>query len=959
MKTEQSKPRALAIHDRKKMLFYSDWGEKPMIVSVGLDGTDRKEIITTDLVWPNGVAVDQVEDRVFWSDAKLDRLESSNLDGSDRVEVLKDLLTLHPFSLAVLEDTLYWSDWTGDMLASCNKFTGKDKKVLVRESNLYIMGITVFHPLMNEGVLNPCAGHPCSHLCLPRPSSVSGSSQFTCMCPDNMQLRPDGVTCYAPHLDSLVVSAEGRIYRVEPHAIGNTGFNLIRGVRGEIKRMKGDLINVHNLKTPLISTEADMPFTYDVINKNIYWIDYARRSIRVQSVRTKSSKPVVENVSNPKLLVYCDLSQKLVYLDGVRLEQVDPDGSNKTTLYDHVDPSVNILYYAYQNNSLVLGNTMKKSIYVYDLNTRTMNHLVYGIDKLFDLVVHNGYLYWTQSFYKELFWLKFEKGVHMKDLRWVSLFDVVGQYDAVKVSVSTNKTNLLKSIPRPCEEAQCSQLCFSKNFKAECGCEYGHVLESDGIICKAGCAADLFSCGDTDRVEMCLDTSLVCDGNRDCTNGIDEANCTKSCDLNTHYLCADGECLSGTDHECDFETDCFDGSDEVDCPAPNCEKEDQFMCNDQKKCILSMFKCDSHNDCFDGSDELNCTYPCNGGFFSCPTGIGCYRESWMCDGHRDCPGGEDELDCPAVVTCPESMFTCDDGDCIDYSMVCDRQVDCEDGSDELASRCPPKFIEEPVCNDGFVCDDLCLPITAKCNGTSECTDDFDETDCLNLCTDTKNFFQCKDNKRCITKNWLCDGERDCMDGSDEKECEDIDLAVDTRCHPHQYRCSNGECLNLEFVCDGFKHCADGSDENEKKCTVCEDNNGNCTQKCNPTPQGASCSCHAGYNEVWEYNHLTCVDIDECAIPSSCPQLCTNTKGSFKCSCSPGFIAESQGEYCRADGENMKLLFLNQYVLKAVMPYKKEHLLLSEFSGRVQAIAVNQQDQEIFASIPSQGVIMKA
>ena len=41
-------------------MFYSDWGEKPMIVSVGLDGTDRKEIITTDLVWPNGVAVDQV-----------------------------------------------------------------------------------------------------------------------------------------------------------------------------------------------------------------------------------------------------------------------------------------------------------------------------------------------------------------------------------------------------------------------------------------------------------------------------------------------------------------------------------------------------------------------------------------------------------------------------------------------------------------------------------------------------------------------------------------------------------------------------------------------------------------------------------------------------------------------------------------------------------------------------------
>ena len=36
-----------------------------MIVSVGLDGTDRKEIITTDLVWPNGVAVDQVNPQIY------------------------------------------------------------------------------------------------------------------------------------------------------------------------------------------------------------------------------------------------------------------------------------------------------------------------------------------------------------------------------------------------------------------------------------------------------------------------------------------------------------------------------------------------------------------------------------------------------------------------------------------------------------------------------------------------------------------------------------------------------------------------------------------------------------------------------------------------------------------------------------------------------------------------------
>ena len=35
----------------------------------------------------------------------------------------------------------------------------------------------------------------------------------------------------------------GRIYRVEPHTIGTTSFNLIRGLPGEIVNMQGDLVN--------------------------------------------------------------------------------------------------------------------------------------------------------------------------------------------------------------------------------------------------------------------------------------------------------------------------------------------------------------------------------------------------------------------------------------------------------------------------------------------------------------------------------------------------------------------------------------------------------------------------------------------------------------------------------------------------------------------------------------------
>ena len=49
-----------------------------------------------------------------------------------------------------------------------------------------------------------------------------------------------------------------------------------------------------------------------------------------------------------------------------------------------------------------------------------------------------------------------------------------------------------------------------------------------------------------------------------------------------------------------------------------------------------------------------------------------------------------------------------------------------------------------------------------------------------------------------------------------------------------------------------------------------------------------------------------VDIDECLLPSSCAQLCTNTKGSFKCSCHEGFTQE--GHQCRAQGGPARILY---------------------------------------------------
>ncbi|XP_077998512.1 uncharacterized protein LOC144451517 [Glandiceps talaboti] len=121
------------------------------------------------------------------------------------------------------------------------------------------------------------------------------------------------------------------------------------------------------------------------------------------------------------------------------------------------------------------------------------------------------------------------------------------------------------------------------------------------------CARDETPCQD----EGCVKLSFVCDGDKDCIDGSDEANCGTSspCEPN-EFVCFDSSCVQKT-WVCDGEPDCFDGSDEYNCPrkvpGARCESW-EFPCS-SGECLPASYHCDMQEDCTDGSDELNCGKP--------------------------------------------------------------------------------------------------------------------------------------------------------------------------------------------------------------------------------------------------------------------------------------------------------------------------------------------------------------
>ncbi len=106
--------------------------------------------------------------------------------------------------------------------------------------------------------------------------------------------------------------------------------------------------------------------------------------------------------------------------------------------------------------------------------------------------------------------------------------------------------------------------------------------------------------------------------------------CVRECVEADKVACASGGETYQSDERCDGEPECRDGSDEADCPTFTCEGGDE---------LLERYVCDGSNDCAQGDDEARCpTHACNDG--------GAVPAERRCDGDPDCADGSDEAGCP-------------------------------------------------------------------------------------------------------------------------------------------------------------------------------------------------------------------------------------------------------------------------------------------------------------------------
>ncbi|XP_073936180.1 low-density lipoprotein receptor-related protein 8 isoform X15 [Castor canadensis] len=182
------------------------------------------------------------------------------------------------------------------------------------------------------------------------------------------------------------------------------------------------------------------------------------------------------------------------------------------------------------------------------------------------------------------------------------------------------------------DEAGCATLCAPHEFQCSNRSCLAAVFVCDGDDdCGDGsdergcadpaCGHHEFRCGGGGA---CIPERWVCDRQFDCEDRSDEAaelcgrtgrtglgttSAPAACAPTTQFACRSGECIH-LGWRCDGDRDCKDMSDEADCPALGTCRGDEFQCGDGT-CVLAIKRCNREQDCPDGSDEAGCLQEVN------------------------------------------------------------------------------------------------------------------------------------------------------------------------------------------------------------------------------------------------------------------------------------------------------------------------------------------------------------
>ncbi|XP_041720534.1 low-density lipoprotein receptor-related protein 1B isoform X1 [Coregonus clupeaformis] len=534
-------PLSLALLPQKGIMFWSEIGNEAKIERAGMDGSERRVVVSHSLSWPGSLAVDTLGERLYWTDEKLGCIGSATLDGGD-VKLLQMMETTNPFAVTVFNDMLYWSDTKRRTIQAAHKITGKNCQVLLKRPG-QPFGLKIIHPLLQTSTVSPCEKLRCSHLCVlaPGPKGI-------CMCPSGLLLAVDGLTCSnlvnSAFLLVLSPTVVTQIYLQTMHsAVGlktwpehlslplpnvNEAAMLDYTLRDQTLYLadSGQSVGLFKLKetglVPLrqflqLKGDTVTALALDWITLSVYWSSTKQPRLQVTSSSGEHTAVLIQDMGSLESIALHPLSGRLCFTnlakqgEGAHVECAHMDGEKRAQVWkDAVQPTS--LTFSNKGGEIYWADIGSGVIGSVRVDGSGYNEFTTG-DGLTAIALSNSMLLWVTDRDTTQVWYRDDQ---LTKTLW---FEVNTEVVSLKAYSKSSQMGL-----NFCSDGNgdCSHLCLAVPGGRTCRCAHDHQpVNATHCAPDQHCPAGNRPCLDG---HTCLPLEKFCDGRPDCLDTSDE-NC--------------------------------------------------------------------------------------------------------------------------------------------------------------------------------------------------------------------------------------------------------------------------------------------------------------------------------------------------------------------------------------------------------------------------------------------------